>query len=307
METVIEVNGLKKSFGEVLAVDGLDFSVERKTLFAFLGVNGAGKSTTIQILSTVLPKDAGTVSVNGFSLEKEAQEIRKSIGMVFQHSVLDTLLSVKENLKIRASFYGLRGKEWDRRLDELTETFDLKEILKRPFGKLSGGQKRRVDIARGLIHKPSILFLDEPTTGLDPQTRINVWEIVNRLREENGMTVFLTTHYMEEADKADKVVIIDKGKKVAEGTPTSLKNEFSGDYVKLYLSETEDTTELLKKTGESFSYRQDCYFVKIKNSAEAFRFLSEHSELRADFEVVKGDMDDVFLNATGKKLSGEEA
>lgn len=307
METVIEVNGLKKSFGEVLAVDGLDFSVERKTLFAFLGINGAGKSTTIQILSTVLPKDAGTVSVNGFSLEKEAQEIRKSIGMVFQHSVLDTLLSVKENLKIRASFYGLRGKEWDRRLDELTETFDLKEILKRPFGKLSGGQKRRVDIARGLIHKPSILFLDEPTTGLDPQTRINVWEIVNRLREENGMTVFLTTHYMEEADKADKVVIIDKGKKVAEGTPTSLKNEFSGDYVKLYLPETEDTTALLNKTGEAFSYRQDCYFVKIKNSAEAFRFLSEHSELRADFEVVKGDMDDVFLNATGKKLSGEEA
>lgn len=307
METVIEVNGLKKSFGEVLAVDGLDFSVERKTLFAFLGINGAGKSTTIQILSTVLPKDGGTVSVNGFSLEKQAQEIRKSIGMVFQHSVLDTLLSVKENLKIRASFYGLRGKEWDRRLDELTETFDLKDILKRPFGKLSGGQKRRVDIARGLIHKPSILFLDEPTTGLDPQTRINVWEIVNRLREENGMTVFLTTHYMEEADKADKVVIIDKGKKVAEGTPTSLKNEFSGDYVKLYLPETEETTALLKKTGDAFSYRQDCYFVKIKNSTEAFRFLSEHSELRADFEVVKGDMDDVFLNATGKKLSGEEA
>lgn len=307
METVIEVNGLKKSFGEVLAVDGLDFSVERKTLFAFLGINGAGKSTTIQILSTVLPKDGGMVSVNGFSLEKQAQEIRKSIGMVFQHSVLDTLLSVKENLKIRASFYGLRGKEWDRRLDELTETFDLKDILKRPFGKLSGGQKRRVDIARGLIHKPSILFLDEPTTGLDPQTRINVWEIVNRLREENGMTVFLTTHYMEEADKADKVVIIDKGKKVAEGTPTSLKNEFSGDYVKLYLPETEETTALLKKTGDAFSYRQDCYFVKIKNSTEAFRFLSEHSELRADFEVVKGDMDDVFLNATGKKLSGEEA
>ncbi len=302
MDNVIKITDLEKSYGEIKAVDKISFEVERGSLFAFLGVNGAGKSTTINVLCTLLEKDKGEVFIDGFNLDGEEKEIKKIIGIVFQNTVLDDKLTVKENLTVRASYYGLRGEKWEQRLNELTEMFELGELLKRPFGKLSGGQRRRVDMARGLINYPKILFLDEPTTGLDPKTRVHIWEIINEIRKKSNMTVFLTTHYMEEAEKAGKVVIIDKGQIIAAGAPNYLKNVYSGDYIKMHKEKNKETDDYLTEKGYKFSYDNGAYSIKVKESAEALNFLCENREIINDFEVVKGDMDDVFLNATGKKL-----
>ncbi|HOO22364.1 MAG TPA: ATP-binding cassette domain-containing protein [Clostridia bacterium] len=304
MSSIIEIDNLKKYFGDVKAVDGISFSVERGSLFAFLGLNGAGKSTTINILCTLLKKDHGDVVIDGYNLDRGGERIRESIGIVFQNSVLDARLTVKENLTVRASYYGYKGEEWKTRLTELTDLLELDEILPRPYGKLSGGQKRRVDIARGLIHRPKILFLDEPTTGLDPKTRQSVWQIVNNLRLNTGMTVFLTTHYMEEANEANNVVILDCGRIAAVGTPHNLKNEYSGDYIKLYTHSSDEVEDILKAEDYSYRYENDCYMIRMSSSVSAKEFILRHPDMINDFEVVKGDMDDVFLNATGKKLEG---
>ncbi len=303
MGKAITVKGLRKSYGDVEAVKGIDFDVDEGSLFAFLGVNGAGKSTTINILCTLLEADGGEVSVCGLDLAKDAEAIRSKIGVVFQGSALDARLSVRENLSTRASFYGLSGEAKRRRLAELGELLDLGEIMQRPYGKLSGGQRRRVDVARGLINSPRILFLDEPTTGLDPQTRRTVWDIVDRLRRELNMTVFLTTHYMEEADGADKVVIIDEGRIVAVGAPVELKNRYSYDRVKLYAPRSEKIEERLK--GMEFQYDGACYDISVDDSGAARKFICENGDILRDFEFVKGNMDDVFLNVTGKKPGGE--
>ncbi len=301
MDNIIEIKDLHKYFGEVKAVDGISFSVKRGSLFAFLGLNGAGKSTTISILCTLLQKDSGEVTIDGFNLDKQDALIRKNIGIVFQNTVLDERLSVKDNLTARASFYGLRGAAWEKRLGELTAQLELGELLKRPFGKLSGGQKRRVDIARSLIHCPKLLFLDEPTTGLDPKTRRLIWQIINDIRATQDMTVFLTTHYMEEAEQADDVVIIDSGKTIAQGSPAELKSRFSGDYVKLYCDQGAKD-EVLTARGYAFSYKNGAYVIKMDNDKSALDFIRKNEDIIEGFEVVKGNMDDVFLNATGKSL-----
>ena len=229
---IIEIKNLEKSFKEIKAVDDITFNVKEGELFAFLGVNGAGKSTTINMISGVLKKDGGKIRVCGYDIDTDSEKIKRNIGIVFQNSVLDSKLTVYENLKYRAALYGIGGGAFKTALDEAVERFDLKEILKRPLCKLSGGQKRRIDIARALIHNPKLLILDEPTTGLVPKTRITVWNVVEKLRKENGLTVFLTTHYMEEATDSDYVVILDSGKIAAEGTPHDLKNEYASDFIK---------------------------------------------------------------------------
>ena len=223
MSNIIEVKNLVKNYKDVHAVNDISFTVEEGSFFAFLGINGAGKSTTINILCTVLEKTSGNVKIGGYDLDKEKNKIKELIGIVFQGSVLDKQLTVKENLESRASYYGLNKKKSPKRIESLTQTFDLSEILKRKYGTLSGGQRRRVDIARALINRPKLLFLDEPTTGLDPKTRLQVWEIIYNLRKETGLTVFLTTHYMEETVDCDNVVIIDSGKIVANDSPHNLK------------------------------------------------------------------------------------
>lgn len=306
MPEIISVRALRKSFGAVKAVDGISFSVEQGSLFAFLGLNGAGKSTTINILCSILPKDGGEVAIGGHDLDAEPQAVKELTGIVFQRTVLDDALTVEENLTVRAGFYGLYGAALRRRLDFLTETLALAPIFKRPFGKLSGGQRRRVDIARGLLHAPKLLFLDEPTTGLDPQTRAGVWKIIEDLRAETGMTVFLTTHYMEEAASADRVVILDGGRIAAEGTPHVLKNRYSGDFIRLYLPQSAEREALFTREGLEFQYLAEHYQLRVPASG-AKAFLLAHTELLDDFEVVKGDMDDVFLSVTGKKLVGGEA
>ena len=232
MDNIIEIIDLHKSYGNVKAVDGISFNVKRGSLFAFLGLNGAGKSTTINIICSIIKKDSGMVKVDGLDIDSHVEDIKKITGIVFQQSVLDERLSVKDNLKCRAALYGITGEKFRSTFDFVTNVLSLEDIISRPYGKLSGGQKRRVDIARGLLNEPKLLILDEPTTGLDPQTRKSVWSVIDKLRSERDMTVFLTTHYMEEAGGADDVIILDSGLVAASGTPVELKNRYSGTYIK---------------------------------------------------------------------------
>ena len=234
---------------------------------------------------------------------RNCRQIKGSIGIVFQNSVLDKKLSVYDNLKSRVALYGIFGKEFRTRLEEMCELLDLKEILKRPIGKLSGGQKRRIDIARGLFHNPKLLILDEPTTGLDPKTRKTVWSVIDKLRKESGLTVFLTTHYMEEAAEADYVVILDSGKKVAEGTPHELKNSYANDYIRIY-SDIDEAEKLLAPLGYGLKRERGFLEVELKKTNEATEIIKKYPALFTDFEVLKGDMDNVFLKVTGKDLEG---
>lgn len=300
MDNIIEIKNLNKSFGSVKAVNNLSFAVKEGELFAFLGINGAGKSTTINIMCAQLDKDGGSVTIDGKTLEDEPTEIKKKIGVVFQSSVLDKSLSVLDNLESRAALYGITGSAFKKRLAELSQMFELDEIIKRPVGKLSGGQRRRADIARALLHKPKILILDEPTTGLDPQTRKNLWSIISDLRKSENMTVFLTTHYMEEAADADYVVIIDSGEIAAEGTPLELKNKYTGDFITLYGADESEIAAL----GVTSEKIRDAYRLSVSSTAEATRLIIKNPQIFKDYEITKGKMDDVFLAVTGKRLSG---
>lgn len=303
MEHIIEIEHLDKSFGDVHAVQDLSFHVRQGELFAFLGVNGAGKSTTISIMCGQLSKDGGSVKLCGQSIDHHLSAITRRLGVVFQNSVLDQPLSVRDNLQSRAALYGITGKAFRDRLEELAELLDFKPLLGRTVGKLSGGQRRRIDIARALLHKPEILILDEPTTGLDPQTRKLLWDVVQKLRREENMTVLLTTHYMEEAADADYVIIIDSGKISAEGTPLELKNTYTGDYITLY-GQDEATIRALGLPCETI---RDAVRVSVPDTAAATKLIVEHPALFTDFEITKGKMDDVFLAVTGKKLTGGAA
>lgn len=302
MENIIEIDHLYKSFGEVKAVQDLSFRVKEGELFAFLGVNGAGKSTTINILCGQLSKDSGVVRVCGTDLDTQPDAIKRSLGVVFQNSVLDKDLSVRDNLRSRGALYGIRGGAFRERLEELATLLSFRDLLKRPVGKLSGGQRRRIDIARALLHRPKILILDEPTTGLDPQTRSSLWQVIADLRRKENMTVFLTTHYMEEAADADYVVILDHGRIAAEGTPLTLKNTYTGDYITVYGQEENQ----IKKLGAPYAPIRDAYRVSVPNTAAARELILKYPEIFQDFEITKGKMDDVFLAVTGKMLIGGE-
>ncbi len=300
MENIIEISGLKKHFGEVRAVDDISFVVRKGELFAFLGVNGAGKSTTISIMCGTQKKDSGSVLINGLDVDRSMSEISNILGVVFQNSVLDGFLSVEENLYARASLYNITGDEAKKRINYLASKLEFTDILKRAVCKLSGGQRRRIDVARALLHSPKILILDEPTTGLDPYTRRLMWEVVNEFRKELGMTVFLTTHYMEETTDADYVVILDAGKIVARGTPIELKNAYTGDFVTFY-GVSEKAVQALNKP---YTITKSGIRVEVGSVKEVLDMFTNNAELFCDFEVTKGKMDDVFLNVTGKKLEG---
>jgi len=302
MKNIIQIDHLHKSFGDVKAVRDLCFRVKEGELFAFLGVNGAGKSTTINIMCGQLSKDSGTVAIDGYDLDKQVDHIKRNLGVVFQNSVLDSALNVYDNLQSRAALYGITGKAFTARLKELSELLDFEDLLKRPVGKLSGGQRRRIDIARALLHKPKILILDEPTTGLDPQTRKTLWDVISDLRKNENMTVFLTTHYMEEAAEADFVVILDHGQIAAEGTPLELKNTYTGDFVTLYGID-EATVQTL---GVEYEAIRDAFRLSVPNTAAATDLIIRHPDIFRDYEITKGKMDDVFLAVTGRKLTGGE-
>lgn len=296
MENIIEIEHLYKNFGDVKAVDDLSLKVKTGELYAFLGVNGAGKSTTISIICGTLAKTSGSVKVCGAD-ENNFDNAKKELGVVFQSSVLDKALSVRDNLKFRASLYGITGEKFEDRLKELDDLLHFSEFINRPVGKLSGGQKRKIDVARALIHKPKLLILDEPTTGLDPMTRKTLWEVIYPLQKNTGMTVFLTTHYMEEAAEADYVVIIDHGKIAAEGTPLELKNKYTGDFITLYTNDE----NAVKSLGKPYESVQDGFRIAVKNTEEATSLIVARPELFRDYEIIKGKMDDVFIAVTSKK------
>lgn len=296
MENIIKIEHLYKNFGDVKAVDDLSLKVKTGELYAFLGVNGAGKSTTISIICGTLAKTSGSVKVCGAD-ENNFDNAKKELGVVFQSSVLDKALSVRDNLKFRASLYGITGEKFEARLKELDDLLHFSEFINRPVGKLSGGQKRKIDVARALIHRPKLLILDEPTTGLDPMTRKTLWEVIYSLQKNTGMTVFLTTHYMEEAAEADYVVIIDHGKIAAEGTPLELKNKYTGDFITLYTNDE----NAVKSLGKPYESVQDGFRIAVKNTEEATSLIVARPELFRDYEIIKGKMDDVFIAVTGKK------
>ena len=302
MDKIIEVEGLHKAYGSIKAVNGLDFYVERGKLFAFLGPNGAGKSTTIDMICTFLKPDSGSVTVDGFTLGKQDTEIRKIIGAVFQDGLLDELLTVEENLKIRGGFYGLKGKKLKAAVAYTAETTGITEILKRPYGKLSGGQRRRCDIARALINTPKVLFLDEPTTGLDPQTRRYLWDTITEIRKKNDTTVFLTTHYMEEAACADYVIVIDKGVISARGTPSELKERYSNDRLVISSHKTAAISVILEAKGVAYTVLADTITVPLPTTLDALPIIESCREHIESFEVVKGTMDDAFIAITGKEI-----
>ncbi len=294
----IHVNGLTKKYGSHTAVDHISFTVGRGELFAFLGENGAGKSTTIGMLSTILEKTSGEAEIFGHSLGREDSDIRQSIGIVFQNSVLDQKLTVAENLLTRGYYYGYSKKEIIERLKPCWEAFQLGSIWRQRYSTLSGGQKRRVDIIRALIHDPGILFLDEPTTGLDPMSRKLVWDYIHYLRREKQLTIFLTTHYMEETTDADHVVIMDHGKIIAEGTPADLKSRHAKSRLIWYHENTPEADALL----QNFEYRYDTDHYTAYFEKNPTEFLYCNRDMIRDYEIIKGSMDDVFLSLTGKEL-----
>jgi multidrug/hemolysin transport system ATP-binding protein len=305
MPKAIEVKGLVKKYGPVLAVDEISFDVEEGTLFAFLGPNGAGKTSTINCICTTSEISGGGATVAGFDVAREPAKVRASIGTVFQESVLDDRLSVRENLQTRGALYSLSGRLLKERIEEVAAAVSMADLLGRRYGKLSGGQRRRVDMARGLLHRPKILFLDEPTTGLDPQTRLKVWETVEHLQKTTGMTVFMTTHYMEEAAGADKVAIIDHGRIAAQGTPEELRRGFSADYVRVEAKNPERLADFFRRAAVGYANDRGHFVIKRNSSLEALALLKKiEPEVKA-FEVVRGNMDDVFMAVTGHAIRAE--
>lgn len=306
MEEIIVVEHLKKHFKEVKAVDDITFTVKKGELFGFLGANGAGKSTTINMLCTLFPPTSGNVWINGGRLGTDNEKIKHSIGVVYQNNCLDRLLSVKENLLIRGCLYETDRSRLKENLRWICRILELEEVLKRPYGKLSGGQKRRCEIASALMHTPDILFLDEPTTGLDPATRKSVWKTIKDLRKEMGMTVFLTTHYMEEAARAEHIGIMDSGRLVQYGTPFELKEEFAKDKLRLIPKneapmQADKLLQLLKEQGMRCKRKEGTVQVDLDTTMSALPVIERVKGMIDGFEVIQGSMDDVFLNAVGGK------
>ncbi len=303
-ETVIRASHLKKYFKQVKAVDDISFEIKRGELFGFLGINGAGKSTTINMLCTLSRPTDGGAEICGHELGKEDERIREKIGVVYQNNCLDEKLSVKENLFVRGSLYEKSGSRLKSQILNVCEILELGNVYDRRFAMLSGGQKRRCEIARALVNRPEILFLDEPTTGLDPATRKNVWQSIEQLRKEMNMTVFLTTHYMEEAAKATSIAIIDGGHIMERGTPFSLKEKYAKDRLMLFPKEgqSERFREALEAEKTVYKQKEGYITMNLENSMLAFPILQKMQSFLSGFELVQGSMDDVFLNVTGKTL-----
>jgi ABC-2 type transport system ATP-binding protein len=298
----IEVKNFTKKFGSFTAVDNISFNVEQGTIFAFLGPNGAGKSTTINTLCTIHDKTSGELRINGNDVSNQKDKVRNDIGIVFQDSTLDGKLTVEENLKLHCDFYNVPLSEVKERIDFVLELVDIMSWKKAPVDSLSGGMKRRVEIARGLVHFPKVLFLDEPTTGLDPQTRANVWDYIHKLQKQKNITIFLTTHYMEEAEICNKVAIIDHGKIVAHDTPNNLKKKFTSITLKIKTSNQDKLLQYLKESH--FKYKQDDGMVTVfaTNVGIVLGIISIFKESIDDIEINKGTLNDVFLAITGKEI-----
>ncbi|WP_406613479.1 ABC transporter ATP-binding protein [Mycoplasma corogypsi] len=303
-EVILRITNLNKSFKKNKALQDLSFKVYRKQLYGFLGINGAGKSTTLNIIMGLLAKDSGEIELCGEKVKGDFTKIRNNIGIVFQGSILDPNLTVYENLYSRLSLYKnqFKGQETKDVVNNIIREFKLEDIVDQKYQGLSGGQKRRVDIARALAHNPSILFLDEPTTGLDPVSRKLVWEILENLQKEKGLTIILTTHYMDEADNCDYTIVIKKGQKLAEGTPSDLKTKYAMSWLMIQdNSEDQRIKKLLDQHKMNYEFKGGYYKVTFPSYEQANQFTKKHIHLLDNFELIKGGMEEVFINLTNGK------
>lgn len=305
MNPIIEVRNFTKKYGDFTAVNDISFTVEEGSIFAFLGPNGAGKSTTINTLCTIFEKTSGNLLIDGKDVSTQKGEVRSAIGVVFQESTLDSKMTVEENLKLHCIFYNVPKREIEERIRFVLNLVDLLGERKKLVGALSGGMKRRVEIARGLIHYPKVLFLDEPTTGLDPQTRAHIWEYIVKLQKERNITIFLTTHYMEEAEICNKIAIIDGGKIVAHDTPYALKKEYTRDKAFITTKEEAEFEQILTQYEMNYVKKDGYYKVDAENINLLLKVLSLQKEVITDIEIKKGTFNDVFLEITGRKIREE--
>ena len=298
----IEVRNFSKKFGDFTAVDNISFDVEQGTIFAFLGPNGAGKSTTINTLCTIQEKTEGTLKINGNDVSKQKDLVRNDIGIVFQDSTMDGKLTVEENLKLHCDFYKVPKSEVKERIDFVLDLVDIKSRKKSPVDSLSGGMKRRAEIARGLVHFPKVLFLDEPTTGLDPQTRASVWDYIHKLQKQKNITIFLTTHYMDEAEICNQVAIIDGGKIVAHDTPANLKKKYTSTTMKLKTNDPDSLKTYLTERSIKHSVDKDLVTIYATSTADVLNISNTFRESIEDIEINKGTLNDVFIAITGKEI-----
>lgn len=304
MSNIIEVKNFSKKYGDFAAVDNISFNVEEGSVFAFLGPNGAGKSTTINTLCTIINKTEGSLKISGYEVSEHKSKVRNDIGIVFQDSTLDGKLTVEENLKFHCDFYNVPKNEVKERIDFVLNLVDLEKWRKAPVNSLSGGMKRRVEIARGLVHYPKVLFLDEPTTGLDPQTRANIWEYIVKLQKQKNITIFLTTHYMDEAEICDKVAIMDHGKIVAFDTPYNLKTQYTSSVTRLKTSDEQGLEDYLKANSINYKLTDKLFTIHSNKIDQIFDLVSIFKSKITDFETTKGTLNDVFLTITGKEIRG---
>ncbi|WMJ85149.1 ATP-binding cassette domain-containing protein [Oscillospiraceae bacterium LTW-04] len=305
MNPIIEVKNFTKKYGDFIAVNDISFSVEEGTVFAFLGPNGAGKSTTINTLCTIFEKTSGSLFIDGKDVTEQKSEVRSAIGVVFQDSTLDAKMSIEENLKMHCVFYNIPKREVEERIQFVLKLVDLLAERKKLVGALSGGMKRRVEIARGLIHYPKVLFLDEPTTGLDPQTRAHIWEYIIKLQKERNITIFLTTHYMEEAEICNKIAIIDGGVIVAHDTPYALKKRYTRDKAYINTNNEAELEALLAQYDLNYLKKDSYYRVEAEQLERLLTVISAHKEHITNIEIKKGTFNDVFLEITGRRIREE--
>lgn len=302
MSNIIEVKNFTQKYGNFTAVDNISFNVEEGSVFAFLGPNGAGKSTTINTLCTIINKTSGELMINGYEVSEHKDKVREDIGIVFQDSTLDSKLTIEENLKLHCEFYKVPKNEIKERLDFVLELVDLKEWRKAPVNSLSGGMKRRVEIAKGLVHYPKVLFLDEPTTGLDPQTRANIWDYIYKLQKQKNITIFLTTHYMDEAEACDKVAIMDHGKIVAFDTPYNLKKQYTESVTKIKVTDEEALKLHLKQNSIKYKFSEGLFTIYSNELKVVLNLVSDFRHSIKDFQTSDGTLNDVFLSITGKEI-----
>lgn len=305
---VVEVQGLTKRYGRFSAVDGIDFTVGQGEIFGFLGPNGAGKSTTIKMLCTLARPNSGIARIAGFDVARQPREVRRRIGLVFQDQTLDEQLTAEENLRFHAVLYGVPRAEIDTRITRLLEMVNLSDRRDQTVQRFSGGMARRLEIARGLMHTPQVLFLDEPTVGLDPQTRARIWEDIRRLRDEEGVTVFLTTHYMDEAEYADRIAIIDAGRIVACASPAELKGAVGQDVVLLESADNEAVALALQAVGAQARVDEQGVHVSVTDGESAIPRIMDYVQVPVcAVRLRRPSLDDVFLHFTGHQIRAGDA
>ncbi|MDO8569020.1 MAG: ATP-binding cassette domain-containing protein [Dehalococcoidales bacterium] len=306
---IIEVGELSKSFGQMAAVDKVSFQVAEGEIFGFLGPNGAGKTTTISMLCTLLRPGGGRASVNGYDVVRERSQVRRSIGLVFQEPTLDEYLTAEQNLRFHAYAYNIPKETREKRISELLGLVELSDRRKSKVRTFSGGMKRRLEIARGLLHSPKVLFLDEPTLGLDPQTRRHIWDYVLELRKQHSLTIFLTTHYMDEAENCDRITIIDHGRIIALDTPDKLKDAMGGDVVTLKAGDNDAAAlELKEKFGVTPAIQNGTITFSTPQGEKFLpRLIGTFQSPLLSIGVRRPTLDDVFLKLTGRAIREEEA